>query len=133
MVKETILENESISVWYYPEKKIVHHQVHKYAFGEALRNALDKGVEVLKENGANKWLSDDQSHAAMAKEDVEWGKAVWTPKALEAGFRHWAIVLPKSPVGKMSHRRMIADYSEMGINVEIFEDVESAIAWLDAQ
>jgi hypothetical protein len=133
MNKETVIENELISMWYYPDKKILHHQVHKYVFGETLRNALDLGVEILKKNGACKWLSDDQSHSALPKDDVEWGKSIWTPKAIQAGWRHWAIVMPKSAAGRMSYKRMIEEYKAIGMNVNVLDDAEQAMTWLEAQ
>jgi hypothetical protein len=30
MAKETYLDNEFITIWYYPDKGIVHHEWHKF-------------------------------------------------------------------------------------------------------
>ena len=34
MSKTTILENESFTLWYYPEQKIIHHKFHKFIYDE---------------------------------------------------------------------------------------------------
>ena len=133
MEKETLVDNAFITMWYYPEKKIVHHTIHQYIYGETLRSALMVGVNTLERHQASKWLSDDRSFAAVSKEDTEWGTEVWTPRAMAAGWRHWAIVLPKSVIGQMSHRKMIAEYFSIGLNVEVFDDAEKGMAWLEEQ
>ena len=133
MRKETIIENEFVTMWYYRDKKILHHQIHNYLIGDDLKNMLNTGIKKLKETGACKWLSDDRSYAPLPKEDIEWGREVWTPKALAAGFRHWAIVMPESVTGKMSHRRMVQEYADIGLNVNVFSDVDEAMEWLEAQ
>ena len=133
MNAEPIIQNDFVSMWYYPDKKIVHHQMHKSLYGEHLRSAMETGLSVLIRNGACKWLSDDRCFVTMEPEDVHWGKAVWTPKAVRAGWRHWAIVLPKSVTGKMCHDQMIDDYRVLGLNAKVFDDVDEAMAWLEAQ
>ncbi len=103
MEEKTLVHNEFITMWYYPKRKIVHHIIHKYVYGEFFRDAMSMGVETLKMYRAHKWLSDDRSYAAVSKEDIEWGMTVWAPRAIGAGWRHWAIVLPKSLIGQMLH------------------------------
>ena len=35
-------------------ERMVHHQFHKFMYGEAFREVLDTGAEALKKYGANK-------------------------------------------------------------------------------
>jgi hypothetical protein len=133
MTTETIMDNEFITMWYHHDTKILHHQIHKYVFGENFRSALETGVATLVKYGADKWLSDDQSYAALQKEDMDWGRNVWSPKALKAGWKHWAIVLPKSIIGQMSHRRLLDGYVNTELNVNVFGNVAEGMAWLEKQ
>jgi hypothetical protein len=32
----------------------------------------------------------------------EWADTVWLPRVLRAGFKFWAIVLPKAAIGKLN-------------------------------
>ena len=78
-------------------------------------------------------MSDDRSYAALPKEDLEWGVSHWGPKAVAAGWRYWAIVMPESVLGKMSHQHIIDIYGEMGVTVKVFSDPDEAMAWLKEQ
>jgi hypothetical protein len=133
MNPEIIIDNESSTMWYYPDKKVIHHQIRKYIYGDELRNLLMTGVELLKKYRVTKWLSDDQSFAAMTPDDMKWGMQTFFPKAMEAGWRHWAVVLPKSTIGQMSHRRVIDDSIRNGLNAKMFSDVDDAMSWLEEQ
>jgi hypothetical protein len=120
-------------MWYYPDKKILHHLIHKYMVSDELRNSMNLGVDILKKNRACKWLSDDRSFSTLPKEDVEWGLNIWAPRALASGWRHWAVVLPKLVIGQLAHKKMAEIYRELGLNVEVFTDTEKGIAWLEEQ
>ena len=133
MAAEIIVDNEFITMWYFPDKRIVHHRLHKFSYGDTLRSALEAGVEQLRKHHAHKWLSDDRSYAALTKEDAEWGETYWGPSAVEAGWRYWAIVLPKSVLGKLSMERIIGIYEKLGLTVKVFSDVDEGMAWLEAQ
>jgi len=60
MEKEVVLDNEFITIWYHHDKKIVHHQFHKFTCGKDLQDGLSEGATILEKNGARKWLSDDR-------------------------------------------------------------------------
>lgn len=130
MATETIIDNEFITMWYHHDTQIVHHVFHKFMYGEELRAALETGIEQIKKNGSNKWLSDDRFYTAIPKEDTEWGLANLAPMAISAGWKYWAIVLPKSTAGKMSFNRLIEKYKNLGVTAKIFANTNEAMAWL---
>jgi hypothetical protein len=70
---ETIIDNEFVTLRYYPETKIVYHKSHKFFSGKDLRDALNKGTSLLKQHGACKWLSDDRDFSALDPDAREWG------------------------------------------------------------
>ncbi len=80
-----ILDDANISMWYYPETKILHHQVHQFFCGKPFRDALSKGAEIFEKYGAQKWLSDDRAIPALSKEDLEWGDRDWFPRVAKCG------------------------------------------------
>ena len=130
MTLETIIDNEHITLWYHPETKIVHHEIHKYIYGDTFRDALMTGADLLKKHTACKWLSNDRSNAALLKEDTDWLTENFVPKAIEAGWQYWAIVAPKSVVGKMSIEGLRRFYTERGLDVMVFDDEKNAMDWL---
>jgi hypothetical protein len=130
MEKELILENEYVSLWFYPEDKIVHHQLHKFIFGDHYKDFFTKGADVFEENGCVKWLSDDTHSSALRQEDIDWGMVNWVPRMIKAGWKYWALVMPNKAVAKMNHRELIEHFKEQGVTVEIVSNTQEGLAWL---
>jgi hypothetical protein len=134
MPRETIIDNEYLTLWYYPETKIVHHQFHKFVHGEALREGFTEGARLLEKYGAQKWLSDDRKNAAFTKEDQEWKDSDWRPRVVRAGWKYWALLLPEKTIGQMSMKRIISEkYTDLGITIDFFDDPQEALKWLESQ
>ena len=133
MPKITIYENDYATLWYHTSKKIVHHVIHKPVFGAPLREGLEKGVQLLKENSAQKWLSDCLKGGAMLKDDLDWSQNEWYPRAVIAGWKWWAVVLPKKTVGQLSMKRMANSFTQPSFEVAFFLDPDEALSWLADQ
>jgi hypothetical protein len=133
MSKIVILDNDYVSMWAYPERKMIHHAAKQYLHGPAFRDALSKGTDALKLYKATKWLSNDSLTSAVPKEDEEWGKQVWFPRTKALGWKHWAIVPPKKVIGSLNIERIGREFSEHGINTRVFADADEAMTWLEAQ
>jgi hypothetical protein len=133
MTKITILDTEYATLWYHPESKIVHHQFHKFIYGEQFRSILEKGLEVFKEKGAEKWLSDDRKNSALPTKDMEWGLGDWNPRVFAAGWKYWAIVMPDKIAGQMNINRLMKENIEQGgLIVKVFDDPDEALQWLES-
>jgi hypothetical protein len=128
----TIIDNAYVTLWFHPEKKIVHHQIHKFLYGDALREALNTGTGLLAEHKADKWLSDDRKNWALPPEDIEWSKTDWFPRTVKAGWKYWALVQPEKVVGQMNMKRFTEEYAQQGIIVQVFTDPDAALAWLES-
>jgi hypothetical protein len=131
--KETILDNDFATIWCYPKKGIIHHQLHKYFFGETFREILMTGLEAFENNACTKWLSDDRNFGAIFPDDKKWGDAVWRPRVLAAGWKFWAMVLPEKVTGQMNIKKMVAEYKELGLVTRVLSDPKEAMNWLLAQ
>jgi hypothetical protein len=133
MNRETIVEVPGLTLWYYPETRIIHHELLKYPGTSVLESALEKGFSVLRSHGARKWLSDDRRGGALPASHHEWGRDVWGPKMATAGWRYWALVPPNEALGSANMRRVAKVYADLGVTVETFGDLGSAMKWLVAQ
>jgi hypothetical protein len=129
-VPTTIMDGDRATLWYHPETGVVHHHFKKAAHGKDFREVLEAGLQVMRERGATRWLSDDRNNGALDPEDSEWSVNVWSHAAAEAGWRYWAIVLPEYVVGKMDMAQYIALGRSMGISVRVFSDPDEALEWL---
>jgi hypothetical protein len=131
MPPETIIENEFVTLLYYPESKIIHHRFHKPTFGKTFRSALMQGLKILKQHHARKWLSDDRENSALGSENTDWSQTIWAPQARAAGWNCWAVVLPKELIGQMNMKQFIELNSEKGVSVCVFSDPAQALVWLE--
>jgi hypothetical protein len=133
MALTTVLDNDYATLWLHPEKKIVHHKVKKYVYGENLRQLLLTGYETLKKNACKKWLSDDLNNGPLLKEDEAWAKTSWFPNVVKAGWKFWAIVMPAQVIGQLNMKRFVDDYAKAGITVSVFSESDKALAWLESK
>ncbi len=133
MPTQTIIQNTFFTLWYHPEKKIVHHQIHKFLAGPPFRELLLSGTELLKKHHATKWLSDDRSNSALKQDDLEWSETDWAPATAKAGWKFWAIVQPDKVLGQVAMQRLTEKYARLGVTAQVFGDPMSAMNWLDKQ
>jgi hypothetical protein len=133
MARETCLDNEFITIWYHPDKGIVHHEWHKFLQGAKMREAFMTGTELLAKNKGTKWLSDDRKYPVLTADDSQWAEAIWFPKTVKAGWKHWAIVMPQTPIGQININQFVKKYAAAGINAQMFTELDEAMTWLEAQ
>jgi hypothetical protein len=131
MPPETIIDNEIVTLLYYPESKIIHNRFHKPTFGKSYRGVMIQGLRILKQRQATKWLSDNRELSAVGSENTEWLKAIWAPQAMAAGWNRWAILLPKELIGQMNMKQFIEFNSDKGVSVCVFSDSARALVWLE--
>ncbi|MCL4249168.1 MAG: hypothetical protein KJ065_13560 [Anaerolineae bacterium] len=132
MNRETILETDYATLWYYPDSRIVHHQFHRFIHGEKFREVLETGLKVFRERGASKWLSDDRKNSALPQADAEWGLGDWNPRVFKEGWKYWAVVMPDKVAGQMNLNRLMKENIDLGLTVKAFEDPDEAMAWLES-
>jgi hypothetical protein len=130
---EVLIDTPSHRLIYRKDTKIVHHELRRFVHGESFRAMLERGVEAMEQRRAIRWLSDDRGNAPVKPDDSEWCKTIWFPRALAAGWKHWAVVMPEGVLGQMNMRRWIEMYAESGLNAHPFADPERALAWLSQQ
>jgi hypothetical protein len=128
-----VLDNEFATLWYHPDTKIVHHEFHKFVYGDAFREVLLAGAETLKAHGSVKWLSDDRLNSAIRDKDMEWGRANWFPMVRAFGWKYWAIVQPQNTLGQLNMKREAEIKIEQGVTVALFDNPDEAMAWLIRQ
>lgn len=130
MPPTTLIDNEYATLWYHPDTKIVHHKFHKPIKGQAFRDVLLQGVATFEQQGAQKWLSDDRANSALDEDDATWAMTEWSVRVVKAGWKFWAIVMPDVTVGKINMKRFISLYAYQGVKVQLFEDPNEALTWL---
>jgi hypothetical protein len=127
---DVVHDNEWVTLWYHPGPKIVHHKFHKAIRGEAFQTALTMGTDILRANGAQKWLADDRLFFVLPEEDQRWAEGEWFPRTRQAGWKYWAIVKPETKITDLYLRRVAASPTAAGVRMEVFPTPMQAAEWL---
>lgn len=117
-------------LYFHPDSGIVHHEIKRGLSSEVFRRVLCHGAEILETTKARKWLSDNRGHFQLSEADEEWAKTVWFPRAVAAGWKHWAILRPESAIGALNITRLSQNYARLGVNTRILSDFDEALRWL---
>lgn len=133
MDKIVIKETDKFSLYCYPKERIIHHVIHQFIFGEAFQELMTKGADAFEKYNCKKWLSNDRSSSVLKPEDVEWGQNYWEPRVLKAGWKYWAIIVPKSAIGQLTMKPIIDRYAKLGVTVQVFDNEQAGLDWLNSQ
>jgi hypothetical protein len=128
-----IMDNEFATLIVYPGKKIVHHKYKKFIFGSPFHEVMTKGADIFIQYNCTKWLSDDRDNAAMRQEDITWSQIFWEKRIREAGWKYWALIMPKKAVAQIAMKEIIDRNKKLGVIVEIFTNPTQAMEWLEKQ
>lgn len=128
----TVIQNPTAKLMFHEESKIIHHRFEKFVTSDQFREVLLKGTELIKTKGAKKWLSDDRGNSAVSQADSEWAMTTFSPNAVKAGWKFWAIVMPEKMIGQMQMKRFIEQNAEHGLTVKAFPDPDAAMKWLES-
>lgn len=132
MSRITVIENAVVTLWYYPDTKIVHHQMHGFFQGQQFREVVAATYSLFAQHSATKWLADDRKIPVLSQEDIAWARQNWLGRARAVGFKHLAMVRPTKALGKMGVEGMVKELLGMGVNARLFEEPEPAMAWLES-
>ena len=131
MEKEIVFQNENATMVFYPVVNIVHNTFSGRPTGTQFREALNAGVDVMKQYGGTKWLSDDrENEVVFSAEDNEWANTDWFPRMKKVGWKTWAMVVPKVAKARMNVKEIIDNIYAQGVRVAVFTDLNEALEWL---
>ena len=130
MAYQPVLKNEWGTVQYETTDHYIYHTIHKDLPPAELRTILDTGLDSLKANRAQKWLSDDRKYVTVTPEAIEFTLQSWGPRAAAAGWKYWAMVAPESAIGRAGMQEVVEIFYNLGVRMPIFSDLDEARAWL---
>ncbi len=117
-----------LKVWWDEEKRTVHADFTGFAKGEKLRNGLDHVLNLIRTKNARLYLPNLREFAPTDKADQEWFYADWMPRAVKAGLKRMAVVMPEKVVAQMSVRNVMENVQ--GVETMTFSNERQASDWL---
>jgi hypothetical protein len=132
--KITVVDDAYYTAWCYPTKRLIHHQFHKYCYGDVFRTNLIKATEAFETYNCFKWLADDRNFSgALHQDDWEWGAVNFTPRAVEAGWKYYAMVLSEKAIAMMRQNQLVEYFASKGVRTQLFTKLEEAEEWIDSK
>jgi len=91
---------------------------------------LDAEIAALNDHKGSRLLADCRRQRVLSPVDQLRADKEWTPRALAAGLKQFAIVLPVSALAAMNLRDLLAKVPKRVMEIGYFATVEEARAWL---
>lgn len=91
---------------------------------------LDAEVRALRANRGSRQLIDCRRQKGLRDADQEKADQDWLPRALAAGLKMCAVVLPTSGLAAMNLKDRLAKAPERAVKIKYFATVEEARLWL---
>ena len=120
----------SASVCWDPNGKLVLVEWEGWADSVEFAALLDAEVRALSEHRASRLLADCRRQKVLRPDDQERADKEWLPRALAAGLKRFAIVLPTSVLAAMNVQERLGKVPSETLETAYFEGVDEARAWL---
>ena len=111
------------------QRNVVHIEAKGWADTAESHPVLDSAMQAMKDHEGSRWLFDGRDMEAVKPSELQRLIDVWLPRALAAGLRVAAIVMPRSDSAVKNIDDM-ARAAEGEVVVRYFSSVENARNWL---
>ncbi|HET7420866.1 MAG TPA: hypothetical protein VFL27_10840 [Candidatus Dormibacteraeota bacterium] len=91
---------------------------------------LDAEVRALEEHGGSCLLADCRRQRVLNPADQERADREWMPRAIMAGLKRFAIVLPESDMAAGHLKERLGKVPKTAMHIAYFASVEEAREWL---
>lgn len=93
---------------------------------------LPAEIAALKRHGSSKLLVDCRLQGPLPREDQDWADAEWVPKAVAAGLRCFAVVLPDNREAAINLEDRLGRVKRPELQIAFFTSAPPARGWLGA-
>ena len=122
---------EHLSIFYDNETRMVRLKWKAFANSTQLREGLDAGLEIVKQEKALLWLADLKQMQSISPEDEEWIIQKWFPKIVLTGLKKMATVTSLDYFNNASVNRIMKSSKPLiTFETDYFVDSSDDIKWL---
>ena len=91
---------------------------------------LDAEVKALQDHAGSCLLADCRRQRVLNPADQERADREWVPRAIQAGLKRFAVVLPESDLAAAHLRERLGKVPNTAMQISYFASVEDAREWL---
>lgn len=97
------------------------------------REALETGLDIVNEKGADKWLANLKDMKLISRADENWTNDIWFPKALKSSIKWMATILSEDVFNKVAVKKIMSQDQLSSLMVDQFTCKEDAVDWLKSK
>ena len=101
-----------------------------WADSKEFADLLDAEVRALRENGGSRMLADCRRQRVLSPIEQDRADREWLPRALAAGLKRFAIVLPSSVLAAMNLQDRLGKIPVATLEVAYFGGVDEVRTWV---
>ena len=134
--RELAHEDPLAWIYWYSVSKCVEIEAKPAAPIALYRSAMSKVLEVAKQKGVRKLLTNAEELDKLSADDMVWTEAHWAPEAIKLGITHIAVVIPKTIGSYLVIEKMAQTFPPVikeGFEERFFADAKQAREWLETQ
>jgi hypothetical protein len=94
---------------------------------------LDAEVKALRDHGGSRLLADCRRQRVLNPGDQDKADREWLPKAIAAGLKRFAIVLPTSALAALNLQDRLGKVPSSVMEIAYFDELGAAREWLRIQ
>ncbi len=131
---ENVFSSELISIEYDAAiNMIVMNWKPVYIKTNLYREALEIGLDIVNEKGADKWLANLKDMKLISRADENWTNDIWFPKALKSKIKWMATIMSEDVFNKVAVKKIMSQDQLSSLMVDQFICKEDAIDWLKSK
>ena len=115
-----------------PDKSLLILTWHGFANSDDFREARTVAIQISRQYGLTKWLSNMKDMKAIRQADQEWSVNEWLPLFKSLHIQKWALVISDDMFNQMAMSSMMSKIRpHLTSPVEYFQDINTAKNWAE--
>jgi hypothetical protein len=115
-----------------PTLQAVHTEAQSWADPSEMAAVLEAGLQALTEHGGSRWLADGRNMKVVKQPDQDWIVQEFFPRALAAGLKRIALVMPTSGLAMTTVDQLVGRMPAASAEVAYFATLDEARSWLNS-
>ncbi len=126
-----MFRNDDCTIYYDSGLSIVHVDWNdKMAKPSGFIQACEFALQLMIEKNVYKMIADNSKVPVVMRENQSWLTDDWFPRAINAGFRYSAVIVPNNKFVEYTIKKIEHNINNNLFTVQYFTNVEEARAWL---
>jgi len=129
-VRDLHFDDRWLSVSWNGEHRCIYALWKGFAKSDELRAGGEKILQAIRARQADALVSDNRRLVGLTAADQDWFSETWTPKAVRAGLRRIAVVLPTQGFGRFDSEDVLGRIGRRDFVTHAVDSMPEAFDWI---